>query len=303
LRRRALTLIVLTLALSAALFFLFGLQPMIERIAESRFIGAANKVEARLDQIFEPTAQLLTMARQSFIATPPVNGNADSFNRIFRPILATHPLATSAVAGNSDGVGWMLLHRNDGSWLSRSTDLSNNGIRHQVVEEFPDGHRASYSKYFDYDPRQRAWFQAAMEDREHVQWTAPYYLFTTGDPGISASLNVALPAGGDLVIGLDLMLRDLSSTTANASIGEHGQALVLTADRRVLALPAAPAGTDAEAWLQKILSPASDLGLPAVSDALAAWKGQNEVVVFHSGHERWLTQFPNIHSASSSCGS
>ncbi len=290
LRRRALALIALALLLSATLFFLFGLQPMVERIAESRFSSAATKVEARLDQVFEPTERLLTMAREWFTANPPVADSADNFNRFFRPLLTTQPLATSAVGGTGDGLGWMLMQREDGSWLNRLTDLERHGKQHRMIEESPDGKTSTYDKTLDYDPRQRAWYRYAQQDRTRVQWTAPYAFFTTGDPGITAAIHVPNARSKDLIVGVDLMLRDLSSTTAGANLGKHGLALILTADRRVLGLPSAPVGYDPKLWLEKILSPVTQLQMPAVDDALAAWQGQSAVIAYRSGHASWLAR-------------
>ncbi|WP_412480444.1 response regulator [Azonexus sp. IMCC34839] len=290
LRRRALALIVLALLLSAALFFLFGLQPMVKRIAETRFIGAANKVEARLDQVFEPTERLLTMAREWFATNPPEPDSADSFNRFFRPLVTTQPLITSAVGGTADGLGWMLMQRPDGGWLNRLTNLERHGTQQRMLEESPDGKVSAYEKSMDYDPRQRSWYRSALADKTRVQWTAPYTFFTTGDPGITAAIHVPTQRAKDLILGVDLMLRDLSSTTAGANLGARGMALILTSDRRVLGLPAAPRGNDAAHWLGKILQPVDSLGLPAVNDALAAWHGQAEVIAFRSGQEGWLAR-------------
>ena len=290
LRRRALTLIALAVLLSAALFFLFGLQPMVERIAESRFIGAATKVEARLDQVFEPTERWLTMAREWFATTSPEADSADDFNRFFRPLLTTQPLATSAVGGTADGLGWMLLQRPDGSWLNRLTNLERRGKQQRMIEESSEGKTTTYEKTLDYDPRQRSWYQTALADKTRVQWTAPYTFFTTGDPGITAAIHVPTQSGKDLIVGVDLMLRDLSSTTAGANLGQRGLALILTADHRVLGLPAAPAGSDAQAWLGKILKPVAQLDIAAVNEALSAWQGQSDVVAYRSGNEAWLAR-------------
>ena len=290
LRRRALVIISVSLLLSAALLFLFALQPMVERIAESRFIGAATKLEAHLDQVFEPTERLLTMAREWFTANPPEADSAENFNRFFRPLLTTQPLVTSAVGGTADGLGWMLMQRPDGSWLNRLSNVERRGSLHRMIEESPEGKITAYDKALDYDPRQRSWYRTALADKARVQWTAPYTFFTTGDPGITAAIHVPSKREKDLIVGVDLMLRDLSATTAGANLGTHGLAMVLTADRRVLGLPAAPPATDSKLWLGKILAPAESLGLTAVNDALAAWKGQSELIPFRSGNDAWLAR-------------
>ncbi|WP_210545133.1 EAL domain-containing protein [Rhodoferax sp. PAMC 29310] len=123
-------------------------------------------------------------------------------------------------------------------------------------------------------------------------WTAPYVFFTTGDPGITASLGMPLVDGRSLVIGLDLKLSDLSYSTLNAKVGKTGMALVMTDDERVLALPARPAGVDDATWKALILKPVSELSLVPVNAALAAWRshGRNTSGVFEfaSGAQAWL---------------
>jgi diguanylate cyclase (GGDEF)-like protein/PAS domain S-box-containing protein len=276
-------------------FFLFALEPMVERIAQSQFTVTAAQVEASLDKVFVPAEQVLAMSQGWLANEAPDLNSPEAFNRLFAPVLEALPKATSVVAGTSGGEGWMLLKQPDGSWYNRMTDLARWGGHHLFFERGADGKAQRYWKALDYDPRLRAWYLGAIEDKTKVQWTAPYTLFSTGEPGITASTHLALNDGRDLVVGLDLKLHDLSQTTMTTRVGKHGMALVLTDDLRVLALPAAPPGIDSAAWLGRVLQASSGLELAPLNDALAAWRsaGQGEVRRYRSGGEAWLTR---IHS-------
>jgi diguanylate cyclase (GGDEF)-like protein len=279
----------------AALFAVLGLRPMTERVVESQFTAAAIRIEASLATMFGPVEEVLRVSRGRAGAQAPAIDDPEIFNRQFRPVLETLPQVTSVVAGTSTGEGWMLLHLGDGRWRNRLTDIGRWGQRHLLLEHRTDGSHHREWREVAYDARSRPWYQGALTAAPGtVHWTAPYTLFTTGDPGISASTRTRLADGRDYVIGFDLMLRDLSRTTMKASLGRSGLALVVTDDSRVLALPAAPRHMTTEQWFSQVLRPAADLELPAVGDALSHWQHNgrevNGIIAFRSGGTDWLAR-------------
>lgn len=278
--------------LAGVVFFQFGMEPLVQRIAESQFAEAAARVESDLDGVFGPAEQILKMSRRWIGDNPPTSGSAEAFNRLFMPVLETLPEATSVVAGTSSGDGWMLMQRAEGGWRNRITDLARWGDKHLFLDYETDGSVRQYRKTVDYDPRQRAWYKAAESRPNAVHWTLPYTFFTTGDPGITVSNSFRLPDGRTIAIGIDLMLRDLSQKTMGARLGQNGLALVLTGDQRVLALPAPPPGISRGDWLGKVMSPAADLGLQAVSGALRQASGthREETRSFTADGTTWLSR-------------
>ena len=268
----------------------FGLKPMVAKIARAQFSLASAQVESSLDKLFLPAEKLLLMSEGWLGGVAPSLEQPDEFNRLFRPILETLPQITSVVAGTSTGQGWLLLQQPDARWLNRMSDLPRWGDRHHFFSLGADGQVGDHWEYVQYDPRLRSWYGAAMAKPTSTQWTAPYTFFTTGDPGISVSKRILLADGRDLVLGFDLMLRDLSLTTMHARVGKHGMALVLTEDFRVLALPSAPAGVDEAAWLTRSLEPAADLGLAPLTRALAGWPTMDGVTIdaFRTDGINWL---------------
>ena len=187
-------LITATVLMVATGFIIFGLLPMIERIAQSQFNVVAARVEASLNAMFAPAGNLLEMGRGWIAGVAPDLENPVAFNRVFQPVLRSMPQITSVVAGTSTGQGWLLLELGGGRWRNRMTDVPRFGKRQLFFDHQPDGSIASEWREVDYDPRKRPWYLAAMKGEADgsVRWTSPYILFTTGDPGITASTRTAV---------------------------------------------------------------------------------------------------------------
>ncbi|MFA5083742.1 MAG: diguanylate cyclase, partial [Hydrogenophilaceae bacterium] len=281
-----------TALLVGLIFALFGLRPMSARIADNQFNTTAEQVEARLTATFAPAENLLRMSSRWVDSTVPEIERPEPFNRLFLPMLETLPQITSVVAGTSTGQGWMLLQQPNGSRRNRFTDIPRWGSRHQVIDRTATGDTVQLWQTINYDARLRPWYAGAMATPEQaIHWTAPYAFFTTGEPGVTASIRSKLDDGRDFVLGFDIKLRDLSKSTMLHPVGRHGLALVITDDRRVLTLPARPEEISEPAWLAKILAPVDRLDLAPVSHALAAWSPRKQaggVFGYRSGNADWL---------------
>lgn len=118
------TLVTGAVLLVGIVFFQFGMDPLVQRIAEGQFAEAATRVESSLDSVFQPAHHVLNMSRQWVGDVPPSLDTPAPFNRVFMPILDALPQATSVVAGTSAGEGWMLMQRAEGGWRNRMTDLA-----------------------------------------------------------------------------------------------------------------------------------------------------------------------------------
>jgi diguanylate cyclase (GGDEF)-like protein len=296
--RRTLLLRALLLAFGSSLlvtlgFVVLGMLPVLDRVAESDFKLAAERVEARLSQTFEPEARQLAISLAWIGSSAPDVDDPVRFNEFFMPVLATSPFITSVVAGTSSGQGWMLLQGREGQWHNRLTDIPRWGKLQHFIDFVPGVRWQERWETVDYDARERPWFTGALTEAPGtVHWTRPYTFFTTGDPGITASRRITLADGQELVIGFDLSLRDLSAATLDAQVGRQGLALIVTESGRVLGLPRRPDGVAADAWLAKVLLPVSSLGIDAVRDLLPAWRNARgqpiDVAHFVSDGARWL---------------
>ncbi len=276
-------------------FFWFALLPLADQIASDQFDLTATRVEASLGQVFRPPEQLLVMGQGWLDGQAPSLESSQAFNAIFKPVLRASPHLTSVVAGTDSGQGWLLLQLGDNRWRNRTTDVARWGSQRQWLAEHV-GDSAPQPRWVEqqYDPRQRPWYLGALAlpSDGTVFWSAPYTFFTTGDPGITASMRMRLHDGHTLVLGLDLTLRDISQTTMRASVGQRGLALVMTDDERVLALPRSPAAIAEPMWLKQVLKPVAELGLPELNAALARWRqsGHTATPVLSLLHNntRWL---------------
>ena len=88
------TLVAGAVALVGIVFFEFGMEPLVRRIAESQLTEAASRVKADLDGVFQPTEHALRMGRQWVDGAPPSPGAVEAFNLVFMPVLEALPEAS-----------------------------------------------------------------------------------------------------------------------------------------------------------------------------------------------------------------
>ena len=260
--------------LFAICYMQFGVRPLALQIADNDFTSATDTVANTLSRIFHPAENLSKISIQWVGPAGLDIDRPEPFNRLMQPILETMPQITSAVAGTTDGQGWLLLQLSDDRWRNRITDIPARGAQNLFIDWRQGEEPKRHFETIDYDPRLRPWFQNAMAAPANgaVHWSSPYTFFTTKDPGMTVSIRRDLEDGRSLVIGFDLKLIDISQTTAGITVGTHGYVVVLTDDDRVLGLPRPPAGMDLETERQLLLQPSGKLGLPAVNVGLSDWR-------------------------------
>ncbi|MEJ1436976.1 MAG: HD domain-containing phosphohydrolase [Candidatus Sedimenticola sp. (ex Thyasira tokunagai)] len=84
---------------------------------------------------------------------------------------------------------------------------------------------------FDYDPRKRPWYKAAMAN-EGLQHTSPYVFYTTAELGVTTSRVVA---NRQAVVGADIRLHDLSLVLSQHRITPSTEAVVFDSGGTVMA--------------------------------------------------------------------
>jgi PAS domain S-box-containing protein len=271
----------------------FALRPCIERDAREHFNHSAQQLERSMFHLLHPPQLFIKAAAEwAAVSTPGADLDAH-LNRLFLPLLQNSSPITSVVAGTPEGQGYMLLQQPEGGWLNRLTDIEARGSLQRFIQYAPDGTKLrSYTEKLDYDPRQRPWFQAAMQtpQPEELCWTSPYELFTTKDLGITLSTRVEKDDGGSIVLGLDVMLRDISEFTSTHRVGTEGFMLVMTESQRLIGFP------PAEVYAHK---PSADAGMKTVESlnshvveqALARWdedaRPQNALYRFSAAGQDW----------------
>ncbi|MFW6387112.1 MAG: PAS domain S-box protein [Thermodesulfobacteriota bacterium] len=254
-------------------YALFVLHPRIERQALEHFSRSAQQVERSLLQLFYPTRKYVRTAAQWAEATTDSAGFGASLNQLFFPLLQNNAPITSVVAGTPDGHGYMLLQHPEGTWLNRFTDIQARGAEQIFVRYSDDGKEMSTNtREVDYDHRRRPWYRKAMAaEPGELSWTAPYKLFTTGDLGITVSTRVNGDDGSSFVLGLDVMLHDISAFTTTHHIGNRGFMLMLTDDLHLVGYPPVDVSSrdiSAITGLEEV----QELGSDVVDSGLASWE-------------------------------
>jgi methyl-accepting chemotaxis protein len=93
----------------------------------------------------------------------------------------------------------------------------------------------------DYDPRERPWYQQAMEQQGKAVVTSPYY-----DDSIKKHVVTIASAfkDGSGVVAFDLEIDELNQTISKAKIGKRGYPFVLDANGKIAFHPSAEPGSE-----------------------------------------------------------
>lgn len=136
-----------------------------------------------------------------------------------------------------------------------------------------------------YDPRQRGWYRQAVA-AERLQWSPVYQFADSGERGITAAVAVREPNGSLIgVVGVDISLNSLSQFLSGQRIARGGIALIVGADRQLIAFPesvelrqgagsgtaAVDADRSAVDAASAAVTAATDAGLPRVEDLGVPW--------------------------------
>lgn len=129
-------------------------------------------------------------------------------NKIFSEFVKIAPEVSSINIGDSKKNGYLFLKTKEG-WKNRIKEANKFGV--VTWFEFSDsGYLIKKEERFDnYDPTERPWYKLA-EKNNQINFSDPYVFRTTRDVGITASLNLSEKKDYKLIIGMDIMLKDLS---------------------------------------------------------------------------------------------
>ncbi|MFG0275370.1 MAG: SpoIIE family protein phosphatase [Phycisphaerales bacterium] len=299
LRDLSILVVVMGLAIFGATFL--GARAAVDSLASAVVGRTFDAVEARLEGFFSaPSRQLLiaheraSRVRIGADASPAtITVAPDHPYGLLEPIVSTYPQVSSAMFAGGAGREHMLLSH-AGHERYRLTDpVASPGEAHWV--EWNGGPPTARAEALAYDARMRPWHRAAVEsliesesDLGPVQWTEPYTFFTTGEPGITASLAFRTAEGETQVLALDVSLREISEFTRSLRVGERGVVTILTEDERAVGLPAVPAFDDEAARARAYLQPLDTLALEGVVTALRESRAAGgETVRFQTRYGAW----------------
>jgi adenylate cyclase len=196
-----------------------------------------RRVGSQMRSYLTPPQQFLTLADAAAAGRDVIEA-APEVERFARHAIATIPSVSAFSYADAQG-NFLFVIRNDKGGFD--TKLINRHEGRRVTWERRDGEDKTISIEEDpadtFDPRTRPWYQGAESTRKPF-WTETYLFFTLKKPG----LTLAVPhfdADGKLqsVMGVDIELATLCTYLSQLNIGNHGRAVIVDADGRVIAYP------------------------------------------------------------------
>jgi serine phosphatase RsbU (regulator of sigma subunit) len=275
----ALVIVLLSAAIMALTFV--GSQQTVERLSGLILRETIGQIQLKLRNFFDPVIRDLEMVRAWDQAGLVDLDDAAGLNRLLAPVLSAHPQLSAVMVADERGREHILFHFGQ-RWSSRQTRRDVWGRRAAWLE-WTDGQPEPVASWreSDYDPRPRPWYQGAIASppvavgevppfADRVYWTEPYRFFTAEAPGMTATMAFKGRDGRTRVVGLDVLLTDISSFTTSLRAGDHGEVMVLTDQSRVIGLPRDPRYQGVAAQLKALLKRPDELDTPVVADATRA---------------------------------
>jgi len=274
----ALVIVVLSGAIMGLTFI--GSRATVERLSGVILRETIGQTEGELRHFFEPVIRDLGVMRAWGESGLLDRGDAAAMNRLLVPLLRADPQLSAVMVADERGCEHIVFHFGD-AWSSRQTRRDVWGDRSAWLE-WTDARPEPVASWraSDYDPRRRPWYQGAVSARsgaaspasasEIVYWTEPYTFYTAAAPGMTAAMAFLGRDGRARVVGVDVLLTDVSAFTTSLRAGAHGQVIVLTDEGRVIGLPHDLRHRDAAAQLQALLKRPEELDAPVLAEATRA---------------------------------
>ncbi len=236
LRDLILLLAVTSGSLLAAIFY--AGESLRDDLAVAQLDELSRKTTADFIGFFQPTSQVLRMARAWGSAGDLDLQDTSALTGRFIPVLRGLPRASALVLADTDGRSFY-LGRDGEAWLSRSLDPGGKGVWRLWDETGKP--MAGHEGDSDFDPKARPWFQGALdlEDTPGIYWTRPYLFHTKQTPGVTGAVSYRIPDDEQrgFVLGLDLPLDGILAELSRLQVGEGGSAFLLETDGSVLLPP------------------------------------------------------------------
>lgn len=299
-RRSLLTnLVGIVLMLGVTIFGMtfLGARAAQQRFSQSLIDQASARTELELQRFFDPASRQLRQLQELGEAGRLDLDDPEALNAAMAAFMHQHPWVTSAMVADGTGREHMLLREGE-RWRSRQFG-GPRGAGRALWWEWTEiaERRSETEETLSYDPRERPWYVGATEsmqaagDLPWLYWTEPYTFFTTQDPGITGSTAFRAPDGSLQVVGLDVLLTDISLFTSRIDVHGEGLAFVLSDDGRLIGLPRADSGLSQADLKDRLLKRPEELETPLAHDAstalLGPGSGATQATRFESEGEAW----------------
>ncbi|MCP3904207.1 MAG: SpoIIE family protein phosphatase [Planctomycetes bacterium] len=294
---RSLVIVIVVLGGTILAMTFLGARTAVRTLSAGLIDRTVQEIDARLDGFFRPIADQLqvlrTLGERGLL---PVD-DPERLDEMLGAVIDQHRNVSSVLIADERGREHMLLRVGD-DWSSRQTrrDQWGDETRWRRWSE-KDRNPVASRQSLDYDPRNRLWFSGALRAVDGTAWTAPYPFYTTREPGITASTSYEDADGIVHVVGIDVMLREITAFTRALRVSERGMVFVLSdiADGlRIIGLPAHARYDDPEHRQADLLKKPAEIGIDVAQDAAAEFPSDRpppiEPQMFASGGEQWWGQ-------------
>ncbi len=238
----SLALVIVLLGGATLALTFVGSKQTAETLAGVILEKTVSQVDLNLRQFFEPATRDLELLRGWEGAGLLAAEDGAAMNRLLVPLLRANRQLSAIMVADERGHEHIVFHFGD-SWRSRQTRRDTWGSRAAWLEWSEDGRPPiPSSRPSDYDPRERPWYRGALAARgaasgPAVYWTEPYVFYTARAPGMTAAMAFAGRDGRVRVLGVDVLLTDISAFTTGLRAGANGGVMVLTDDGRSSGCP------------------------------------------------------------------
>lgn len=272
---------------------------------------ARELINASADLVIERTVSFLAPAQRATavladaLSNPAVELDRATTLSLLSSLVAVEPQIDSAFVADNHG-GLLQLRRGlpeaglgrDALVLRRvhrQGGAASESFRALIAGVPPRLGPPLVERIWDYDPRGRPWFEAAINADGRV-WTQPYVFSTTHAPGVTAVQALRGPTGALRgVVGADLTLSLLSDFLREQRLGLAGLTFLVGQNDRVLAHP----NPNLYAQTGRSELPGLDeIGVPGLAEALARFRegGDDTATLTVDGREL-LVRFRDLPEA------
>lgn len=281
----AITLGMLILAITLVAQSYRGMEQAKVTAAAATARQLALSVDDRINAITQPPATALALLRHDPLTQSSTLEQRRQRLPVIADVLTSSDIVSAVYAGYDNGDFFLFRKiRSSGSlqfpdapatsrYLLQSLEYQGNlrkGIWQFYNSDLELLERRSLPDY-DYDPRQRPWYQAARAG-DSLQLSAPYVFFTTQETGLTLSQRAASIPG--TVLGVDVTVTDLGSQLAELKQTAGSRLAIVSASGELLA--DADGNTEPDAVIRQVLEPGTNREIRRFHQQGRDWYGMAE---------------------------
>lgn len=210
-------------------------------VSEQLMQHVAHLAYERVNGLLAPIGVALDLTHEQLAQGPLHEGDIAALEPYLVEFLSTYEAVSMVNFGDVNGQFVMAKRMADGS-ISTKLITIEAGVRtvvwryRQPSGGLDDVIAEEIDEHDTYDPRERAWYQSAVEFGD-LYWSDVYVFYSDQHPGITVATPHFVNGTARGVFGVDIDVLDLSTFLANLQIAPQGQAILLDSDGNIVASP------------------------------------------------------------------